>query len=86
MWGLEANLYACFQCLISVSLKTNLTDSENILKQPYFPESPFITAAELPGRDHSYFFPGLCWNFAASGKSCSCHKERQECPWVYSMN
>lgn len=73
--GLEANLHACFQCLISVSLKSNLTDSENILKQPYFPASPFIAAADLPGGEHSYFLPGLCWSFAASGKSCS--KERQ---------
>lgn len=57
MWGLKANLHASFQRLSSVSLKSNLTDSENILKQPYFPESLFITATELPGGEHSYFLP-----------------------------
>lgn len=76
-WGLEASLHACFQGLISISLKSNLTDSNNVLKQLYFPESSFITAAELPGEEHSYFLPGLCWSFAASGKSCTCYQKRQ---------
>lgn len=44
VWSLEANLGACFQCLLSIFLQSNLPDSENIFKQPWFPECPFLTA------------------------------------------